>query len=699
MQNYQSVPERDDDLAQNLLQDDGDDLAEELVVRRRPEPGKSNITPVEAFIMVAGKDLPALVIFCFGVTAAITGYTWLLPALNKYLSNYDATYDYDVNPYGQNMTKSDAEADAKKDANNLNNEFIEGDLTTALIATMSLFVGIALTSVVFNAVTLGLLHFAGIIDLKKPMSDKTRLRDLDARKKNQSWLFGYQLDLQLKRPGRLARGMNTLRDLAQRFTPSTEYFYNPLAVGTTSALTSLLVLAVILGYYVQKNFIGFYNDKHDELVAGGNCESDDQALACKAQANQYAVDSVINYLFKDVLDNSGVQALAWIPVVLLAVMPVMSFINRNSESSDRMKWISAFIKDAGQDVSYLLVLSFALQIALSGPFALNLGKEDYDADYDQLYNSGLSTSPETFAASGAANLFAGNYTYGKLLTDFIGIQTGLFALMAASISFRSVRSIIAHRAGLIDVYQTTPAEEQDLQIAQSQRDNPERMFYGPYQNIAFDGEGLRGTFAHRLYTIPAALTPSSAWRVYYPMVIGVTTTLLVSAVFSIMSWVVAQDKFWKYFNEKFDPLNDNGNCETSAEDRDCRSNAARDGIIYGLNELMSMTNEDYALSMVWLTVGVMAAVYAANGLYNLYDFAKTPRVADVREGSGDGVGLSGVSNPLSKRGSSAMYTSPSDPGARRYSDASDEDMPELETGFGEGEGVGGRPPSPSPTGS
>ena len=518
--------------------------------------------------------------------------------------------------------------------------------------------------------------------------------------------------------------MNTLRDLAQRFTPSTEYFYTPLAVGTTSALTSALILEVILGYYVQKEFNGFYDDKHDELVAGGNCESDDQALACKAQAYQYAVDSVINYLFKDVLDNSGVQALAWIPVVLLAVMPVMSFINRNSESSDRMKWISAFIKDAGQDVPYLLVLSFALQIALSGPFALNLGKEDYDADYDQLYNSGLSTSPETFAASGAANLFAGNYTYGKLLTDFIGIQTGLFALMAASVSFRSVRSIIAHRAGLINVYQTTPAEEQDLQIAQSQGDDPERMFFGPYQNIAFAGETLRGTFAHRLYTIPAALTPSSAWRVYYPMVIGVTTTLLVSAVFSIMSWVVAQDKFWKYFNEKFDPLNDNGNCETSAEDRDCRSNAARDGIIYGLNKLMSMTNKDYALSMVWLTVGVMAAVWVANGLYNLYDFAKTPRVEAVvataghdggqiyqqvgeedrgprnTNDSGEGVGLSGVvRNPLTTTGGPGLYTPPS--GARRPSGASDhsrvsEYSPPIYDEKEDG-GLGGR--SPSPTGS
>ena len=176
MQNYQSVPESDDDLEQNLLQRDGDELGD-LVAPQQPMPVKSNITPVEAFIMAAGKDLPALVIFCFGVTAAITGYTWLLPALNKYLSNYDATYDYDVNPYGQNITKSEAKADAKKDANNLNNEFIKGDLTTALIVTMSLFVGIALTSVVFNAVTLSLLHFAGII-LRSLYQRKRDVRNL-----------------------------------------------------------------------------------------------------------------------------------------------------------------------------------------------------------------------------------------------------------------------------------------------------------------------------------------------------------------------------------------------------------------------------------------------------------------------------------------------------------------------------------------
>ncbi len=657
---YRDMSQSDNDLAQNLL--------DAVVVPRPPEPVKSDITPVEAFITAAGKDIPALMIFCFGVNAAITGYTWLLPALHKYLSNYDATYDYDVDPYGQNTTKSYADADAKKDANRLNDEFKEGDLTTALIVTMSLFGGIALASVVFNAVMLGLLHFAGIIDLRNPMSDKTQRQDRNANSVESVYLWIYYLDLNPTLEGLLTTSMRSLLNFAKRFTPIAEYFYNPLAVGATSSLTSSLILAVILGYYVQQEFNGFYDDKHEELVAGFNCKSDDEALACKAQAYEYAVDSVINYLFKDVLDNSAVQVLAWMPVVLLAVMPVASFINR-AVFGDKMKWILAFVKDAGQDVPYLLVLSFALMLALSGPFALQLGKEDYDADYDQLHDSGLSTSPETFAASGAANLFAGHYTYGKLLTYFVNIQTGLFALMAGSVSFRSLRSFIAHNAGVIDVCRLNTTEAQDRALAQQtveNSNNQDRLFYGPYTNYAYsEDSGVRNTFAHRLYTIPAEFTPSSAWRIYYPMVIGVMTTLLVSALLSVMSWVVAQDKFWKYFDEKFDPLNDNGNCETSAEDRDCRSNAARDGIIYGLKELMSTANKDDVLSMVWSTVAVMAAVYVANGLYNLYNFATTPRAADVRN---SGVGFDLVSNPLSRIG---MYASRSPyDGLRQSSESS-----------------------------
>jgi hypothetical protein len=579
-----------------------------------PKKFKPDITPVEAFMNASGKDLPKLTILAFAVTAAITGYTWLLPALNKYLSNYDASYNDNVNPYGQNMTISDAEADAKKDANNLNNEFIEGGFTTALIVTMSIFGGIAVASVFFNAVRLVVeSYWKKRIDLSHVVSDTTRRQD-GVYYSQGTFLWNYYPILQRSDPGPLERGMAKLE----------KYFYNPLAAGATSSLASALILAVILGYYVKREFNGFYDERYGELVEGGNCKLDDQILACKAQADQHAVDSVINYLFEDVLDNSGVQVLAWIPVVLFVVMVVVNFINR-AESGNKMNWISAFIKDSGQDVPRLMVLSFALMLALTGPFALQLGKKSYDANYKQLYDSNLSNSPDTFAASGAADLYAGDYTYGELLTAFIDIQIGLFALMVASVLARSVRSILAHRSGVIDVFKVRTAEERDTAMGQSEENNSEKMFFGPYENNAYNkGSTLRGTFAHRLYTDFDKYTPSIVWRVYYPMVIGVTTTLLVSAVFSVISWYTAQDKFWKYFNEKFNALNDNGNCESSAEDRDCRSNAARDGLIYGLKKMMSMTGRDYVQGMVWLTVGVMGAVYVANGLYNLIDWMGTP---------------------------------------------------------------------------
>jgi hypothetical protein len=363
----------------------------------------------------------------------------------------------------------------------------------------------------------------------------------------------------------------------------------------------------------------------DPLIPGQNLTASVRSDVCESEANAQALAEAIAVL---IATFSVIAELLWmlpgvagVPLVLGLVYLAMKFSGVNINITSFIQDLSAIIEDA----PLFLVMIFAGLMYFTGPYALELLRDQYVEWYDEFYT--FANKPTSIGGLGYTDVTqcqnyaktnAANNTQASMLSDYmfrsVLWSTVFGGLMLADISMRGCFISVLHSAGIIDLAQTHLSEKEQVQYLvrnpdfaeAAQKNSIPPFIFARINQAVLDQkqQGLGKKFGYQLYVTYykfshgkiAPWAPNLA--IYYnSMSLALVFTVATIMAYNAYAGQYVQTQYNDSYNTKYNAQNSNGLCDGS--DLYCVMNAAQVAIADAIKAFMDRADSSPGQALYW----------------------------------------------------------------------------------------------------